>query len=44
MKKLILGMFVLMAISTSSQALTLCPDGTYVAGPTCTLMPDGTYR
>jgi len=29
---------------TTSDQLTMCPDGTYVKGDHCTLAPDGTYR
>ncbi len=43
MKKLIISVFALMAITVGSSAATLCPDGTYVGGSTCNLCPDGTY-
>lgn len=32
-----------MVMSLSSQAQTLCPDGSYVGGDSCSLAPDGTY-
>lgn len=31
------------AISSPTNAQTMCPDGTYVSGETCVLAPDGTY-
>ncbi len=43
MKKLFIGITWLL-LSISVYAATLCPNGTYVSGPVCTLMPDGTYR
>ena len=44
MKKVIVSIVALIALTVGSSAFTLCPDGTYVGGDTCTLMPDGTYR
>ncbi len=43
MKKLFIGITLLL-LSVSVYAATLCPDGTYVSGPQCTLMPNGTFR
>lgn len=42
MKKLFIGITLLLSVGV--YAATLCPNGTYVSGPVCTLMPDGTYR
>jgi len=52
MKTLFIGILLLLSINaiaaeidfTTDTNYTLCPDGTYVSGPTCTLMPDGTFR
>ena len=42
MKKLALTALMVFGISTA-HATSLCPDGTWVGGTTCSLAPDGTW-
>lgn len=39
------GYYLLIALltSTGSVAQTLCPDGSYVGGSSCSMTPDGTF-
>jgi hypothetical protein len=44
MKKVtVVALFSMFILSVPAGSVALCPDGTYVAGDTCTLCPDGSY-
>ena len=43
MQRVMMVLCASLLLAGTSQAATLCPDGSYVGGIGCTLTPDGTY-
>ena len=42
-KKLPVAFLFSLAAASPALGMTLCPDGSYVGGPSCALAPDGSY-